>query len=271
VAFAPGPVLWATLEGAGIVRLVPGPTGIWNSDPAESVLASPLRDPSVLAGDGLDLVLVAGRDDGSALTAWTSGDGVEWSPLSGDGVFLEPSEEWESGWVGRPSIVSKEDEWIVAWEGGPGRGIGLGRLDATGACERLGSEPSLDPGRAGSDPWWESVASVGSPFLFVQDCDPGWTGTGLLFEGVGLERINLDVHGAEPSEVNSSVGYARLEGGALTPDPFNPLYTTMAGLAVTRSEHAPAIVCSSGVWNLYYEASDPGSGLSEGLFSALPY
>jgi hypothetical protein len=92
-----------------------------------------------------------------------------------------------------------------------------------------------------------------------------------MFEAHGRERVDLDVAGGEPPRPNSSIGYARIEDGEIVPDPFIPVFTTMAGVAVTRSEHGPAISCEGGIWMLYYEASDPATGLSEGLFRALPY
>lgn len=264
----PEPVIWATVQEAGIVRFVRRGDW-WLAEPPYAVLDPPARDPSVRPGSGL--VLVAGADGGSALRAWTSLDGIDWSPMAGDGFFLRAGDGWESGWVGRPSLLADGGGWLVAYEGGPGRGIGLVRLDSAGAGSRIGSGPVLVPGETGEDPHWTSIESLGSPFLFVQECGPGWSGTGLLFEATGLERIDLTLGGADPPEPNASVGYARLDGVEVVVDPYNPLFTTTAGIAVTRSEHAPAIVCSQGVWTLYYEASDPGTGLSEGLFRALSY
>jgi hypothetical protein len=265
-------VLWATVEGLGIVRFERGPEGTWSSPGAGAALDWPERDPGLAAAPDGGVILVAGRDDGSGIAAYTSPDGLDWSPITGSGQVMAPAREWESGWVGRPSVLLDGEGWLVAYEGGPGAGIGLVRLTRDGGVLPLSPDPVLRPSGAGTAPTWSAVSAVGSPLLFRQDCLPGWTGPALLFEATGLERIDLEVEGGDPPEPNASVGYARLEpGGSLVVDPHGPMFTSMAGLAVTRSEHGPAISCTAGSWVLYYGASDPVTGTPEGLFRALPY
>ncbi len=265
-------VLWATVEGLGIARFERGPDGVWSSPGGAPARAWPERDPGLAAAPGGGVLLVVGRDDGSGLAAYTSADGLEWMPLGGAGEILTPVHEWESGWVGRPSVLAQDDGWLVAYEGGPGAGIGLVRLSPGGAVSPLSGGPVLVPSGAGSEPTWTELTAVGSPLLFRQDCTPGWSGPALLFEATGLEHVELEVAGGDPPAANASLGYARLEAdGTLAVDPRGPVFTTMAGLAVTRSEHGPAIACRAGSWVLVYGASDPVSGLEEGLFEALPY
>jgi hypothetical protein len=265
-------VVWATVDGLGIVRFERGPTGSWSAPGEAPAMEWPWRDPGLARAPGGGLLMVAGRDDGSVITAHTSTDGLAWSPLAGSGEVLVPTRGWEAGWVGRPSALLDGDGWLVAYEGGPGAGIGLVRLDPAGLVTVLSTSPTLTPAGAGEEPWWSDITSVGSPLLFRQDCAAGWTGAALLFEATGLERVDLEVAGGDPPAPNASVGYARLDGdGALLVDPRGPLFSTMAGLGVTRSEHGPALSCRSGSWELFYEASDPVSGAPEGLFVALPY
>jgi len=265
-------VLWATVEERGILRFERGQTGAWFAPDDSPALEWPGRDPGLAAAPDGGLLLVAGRDDGSGIAAYTSPDGLDWAPLAGSGTIVSSGAAWTSGWVGRPTVVLDGDGWIVAFEGGPGAGIGLARLDPAGSVTILSPSPALTPSGAGTEPWWSDITSVGSPMLFRQDCVPGWSGVALLFEATGIERVDLDVDGGEPPAPNASVGYARLEeDGALLVDPRGPLFTTMAGLGVTRSEHGPALSCRSGSWELFYGASDPVSGAGEGLFMALPY
>ncbi|MBW2263522.1 MAG: hypothetical protein JRG91_16295 [Deltaproteobacteria bacterium] len=265
-------VMWATVEAMGVVRFERAPGGSWSSPDAAPVLAWPGRDPGLAAAPDGGVILVAGRDDGSGIAAYTSPDGLDWSPIAGSGVIMTPTREWESGWVGRPSVLLDGDGWLLAYEGGPGTGIGLVRLSRDGGVLPLSTGPVLQPSSAGTAPYWTDLSAVGSPQLFRQDCAPGWTGPTLLFEATGLERIDLEVEGGDPPVPNASVGYARLDAdGSLVVDPRGPMFTTMAGLAVTRSEHGPAISCRAGSWTLYYGASDPVSGLAQGLFLALSY
>jgi hypothetical protein len=265
-------VMWVTVEGLGIVRFERGQAGAWSAPDATPVLAWPERDPGLAGAPDGGLLLVAGRDDGSGIDAYASPDGLDWSPLAGSGTIVSSGAAWTSGWVGRPSAILDGDGWLVAFEGGPGAGIGLARLSPAGVATVLSPYPALTPTGAGAEPWWSDISSVGSPLLFRQDCAAGWSGAALLFEATGLERIDLGVEGGDPPVPNASVGYARLVGDdLLAVDPRGPVFTTMAGLAVTRSEHGPAIACRSGSWELVYAASDPVSGAGEGLFVALPY
>lgn len=263
--------LWATVEGVGVVRFAAGPGPGYGSETGLAAVEDPVRDPSLWSEPGGGLLLVVGAQDGSALVAYTSPDGEDWTRL-GPGPFLAAGDGWESGWIGRPSVLGDAGGWLVAYEGGPGAGIGLARLEPSGEAARISSSPALTPSRAGTEPHWSALEWLGAPFLFMQECTPGWTGVGLVFEARGLERVDLALEAGAPAEPNASVGYARLGADStLEADPLNPIFTTMAGLAVTRGESTPALVCEAGTWILLYEASDPRSGLSEGLFRALPY
>jgi hypothetical protein len=265
-------VLWLTVEGTGIVRFVEDGAGWYHASPARAALDPMLLDGQVTAGPGPGLLILAGTADGSAIHAFTSLSGLEWSPLAGDGVILEPGPEWERGWVGRPSAVRDGDGWLVAYEVGPGAGVALARMGTSGDVERLGEGPALLPPDAGRDPHWTGLESCGSPFLFEQDCGGGWSGHALVYEALGLEQIDVMVSGGEPALPNPSVGYARLEEDrGLVVDPANPLHSTTSGVAVTRGESMPALSCDGGRWALLYVASDPSSGLVQGLFRALPY
>jgi hypothetical protein len=261
--------MWVDVEGLGIVRFVDRGHGAWHAEPASPVVEHGLCDPGIARAPG-GLVLVAGSRDGSSLVAFSSVDGVSFVPLSGDGRFLEVAGGWETGWIGRPTVLPEGDGWLVAYEGGPGRGVGLVHLTASGEREGLAEGPILTADRVESGMWTE-VTSVGSPFLFEQACAGRQGGIAMLFEAVGLERIDVQVAGAAPPLPNASVGYARLVEGTASVLPSGPFYTTMAGVAVTRSEGTPVIVCSDHGWVLYYVASDPSTGLSSGLFRALPY
>jgi len=244
----------------------------WTADPDLAVLDAPLRDPSVAPDGRGGLVMVAGTDGGTALHAFRSADGIGWAPLDGDGSFLAPAETWEAGWIGRPSAIPDGDGWIVAYEGGSGGGIGMARLARPCSGARLTDHPAIDTSAAGTAPYWSGITGVGAPYLFAFSCAGERPWTGILFEAAGLERVEVTTAGAEPPLANSSVGFARLlRDGTVEVDPTNPVFTTYAGIAVTRSEHTPAITCEGGVWSITYTASDPRSGGSEGLFRALPY
>ncbi len=265
-----GDVMWLGIEGTGTVRFVDQGLAGFRALPATPVLGGELSDAQV-APDGDGLFLVAGRPDGSGIFALSSRDGISWDDVGDGEALFAPELEWERGWVGRPSALRDEGGWLVAYEGGPGAGVGLVFAPDGGPASRLGTEPVLVPATAGSGPWWAGIEEVGSPRLFVQDCAGGWTGVALLFSGVGLEWIGVDVGSPDPLLVNSSVGYARLDGADLCVDPANPVFTTMAGIAVTRDERAAFPVCGPTGWALYYTASDPGTGRLQGLFVALSF
>jgi hypothetical protein len=264
--------IWLTVPGAGIVRFVPSADGNLAADPSTPVLGEPLMDPAVTAGPGGGFLMIVGEEGGARLHALVGTDGIEWSAPVFGSELLGPEQEWEGGWVGRPSVLQHEDGWVLAWEGGPGAGIGLALLGADGVVTRVGDAPIVDVSNAGSDPWWSGLSAVGSPHLFHQDCTAGWSGVALLFEGRGLEWLGVDPGSGDPPAPNSSIGYARFDGPwSITVDPHNPLFSTNAGIAVTRSEHDPVIVCRPGGFRLHYTASGVESGASEGLFEALSF
>ncbi len=147
-------------------------------------------------------------------------------------------------------------------------------LAEDGHATRIGTaDPLISPRYAATPDSWLDVSLVGSPAVFVQACEGRSLGTALLFQGFGVESLSVDAAGSDPPDANSSIGYARLEDdGSASVDPWNPFFTTMAGIGVTRSERGPAIACRPGSgWVLVYEIADSGSGLSRGLFLALPY
>jgi hypothetical protein len=266
-----GWVLWLHVAEHGTTRFVPGPGG-WIADP-EAVLDARYVDPSVGAGEG-GLLLVAAAADGSGIHAFTGRDGRQWDPVGGaDEPVLVPERPWEGGWIGSPSAAWDPPGWLIAYEGGPGAGVALASLDATGAAVRLDPSPAITAAEAGTGPWWEVTGDVGSPELFGQRCGPGaYGGVAVLFEARGLEWIGVDPGGAGPPLANLSVGYARVDrSGGVSVDPRNPFFDTMAGIGATRSENTPAIGCVGGRWTLLYTASDPADPAVEGLFEALAF
>lgn len=265
-----GLALWAHVQETGIVRFVSDPQPSYRADPQEPVLEADLTDPEVRRGPE-GLFLVAGREDGSALAAFTSPDGIRWSPLAGTGNVLVASEGWEDGWVGRPSALWTSAGWLLAYEGGPGAGVGLAHLDPDGTASRVGDGPVIDVDSAGTDPWWTEVDRVGSPALIWSGCTGQGRTPAVIFQGRGVEWMGVDV-GGDAQQASASLGHAHLtETLQALVDPRNPFYSTTAGIAVARGEHDPFALCIGGQWSLYFTASNVESGGEEGAFLALSF
>jgi hypothetical protein len=228
----------------------------WVVDPTTAVLepvaddAGCLGAPSVVpVGEGL--VLVAGRGDGSGIVRASSEDGVVFA--RDDRLVLEPASSWEAGWVGSPGVAAWAEGIVMLYEGGRGVGIGVARLESSGA-QRVSEQPWLTPSTFEDPVLWRRVERVGSPFAIGRE---------------GVLLVYLTVRGTEGSDAVTQAGEAYVAdandsiGLASTRDlrgvevfAGGPVLARRTNLRAYLGEAEPSVLFEGGSSWLVYASSD---------------
>jgi hypothetical protein len=234
-------------------------------DPTTAVLepedgdAGCLGAPSVVAA-GEGLVLVASRGDGSGIVRASSEDGIVFTRE--DELVLEPSSSWEAGWVGSPGVAVWAGGVVMLYEGGRGAGIGMARLEPSGA-ERVSEEPWLTPSAFEDPVLWRHVERVGSPFAV------GHEGVLLAYLTVrGVEGSDAVTQAGEvyAADANDSIGLVStrdLRGVEVFAG--GPVLARRTNLRAYLGEAEPSVLFAGGVSWLVYASSDATGAQRTGL------
>ena len=268
------------LDGAALVELRPAAEGSlgrvyrarvdsaghWTADPEEPVLTDAsvsLGAPSVLAGkDGLDLWFAIG--DGKGIGHAVSKDQGR-SFTRDAGVALEPKEAWENGWIGSPAVVTFQDTTYLFYEGGPGAGIGVARVEGSKAT-RIGSAPVLVPKDVEHGDDWREVSKIGAPYAVVAGDI-----LRVYFTARGIEGSDAKVGDAgAPAEVNDSIGMAASrDAKAFSVFASGPVFSRLANLRTYLGEREAAVRVTSTGAEIVFVAGD-AAGTESGLGHAGP-
>jgi hypothetical protein len=237
----------------------------WVVDPTTAVLepaaddAGCLGAPSVVAA-GEGLVLVASRGDGSGIVRAFSEDGVVFTRE--DALVLEPASSWEAGWVGSPGVAAWSGGIVMLYEGGRGAGIGMARLESSGA-ERMSEGPWLAPSTFEDPVLWRHVERVGSPFAV------GREGVLLVYLTVrGVEGSDAVTQAGEVyvADANDSIGLAStrdLRGVEVFAG--GPVLARRTNLRAYLGEAEPSVLFDAGASWLVYASSDATGAQRTGL------
>ena len=238
----------------------------WVVEPPTAVLEPLSEDggcvgaPSVLLEDGA-WTLYASRGDGSGIVRAQSVDG---SIFSRDAApVLVPSEPWEEGRVASPAIVRWHGESIMAYEGGPGAGIGLARIDAEGHATRLTTGAWLTPADFEDPVMWRYIERIGSPFVVERD---GALLVYLTVRGMEGSDAVTGTTGGYPADPNDSIGLVATRD-LVEVERFvsGPVFARRTNLRAYLGEAEPSVLLqSSGSW-LVFAASDASGRQRTGL------
>lgn len=254
-------------SGAAVYRArIDGPAHL-TADPTTPVLAPPPGEaragaPSaVVHDDRIDLFVAIG--DGAALGLAVSDDGGRSFSWTSDHLLV-PQETWENGAVGSPAALSRDGATLVFYEGGPGRGIGLAKLDGA-SLSRLSATPVLVPADLEDASFWRSVQSISDPFALVSGDI-----VRVYVTARGIEAgTAVTASGPVPAEPNESIGlFAGKDPAFLDRFPTGPIFATTAGLFGSLGEREPAVRLTAGGAELYFVATDASGAVPVGLSRA---
>lgn len=237
----------------------------WVVEPAAPVLEPTMGDggcvgaPSVVLSGGV-YEMFAARGDGQGILRARSTDGVSF--VRDEELLLTPSLPWEAGWVGAPGVAERSGQRVLVYEGGRGAGIGIARVDSSGA-ERVSTKPWLVPGMFEDAVLWRNVDRVGSPFAVERD---------------GVLLVYLTVRGVEGSDATTPSGQVYLADandsiGLVSTRDFwgvevfvgGPVFARRTNLRAYLGEAEPSVLFeSTGSW-MAYAGSDASGQLRTGL------
>jgi hypothetical protein len=236
----------------------------WTADPPSPVLAAVTGQrvgaPSPLVGgDGsIDLFFTSG--EGASIDRARSTDGGRTFTRAAPPALL-PGEGWENGWVGSPSVVSRNGVTLLFYEGGPRAGVGLAVVDATGAATRMSDSPQIAP-KAVQDPlFWRDVTEVGAPYAIVAG-----DAFRVYFTARGAEGSDaIQGDTALPADLNDSIGlFTTRDLVRFDPYPNGPVFARVANLRAYLGERECAVrLPEGGPAEIVFVTSDAsGAGIS---------
>ncbi|HVY46906.1 MAG TPA: hypothetical protein VHB21_13555 [Minicystis sp.] len=213
----------------------------WTAEPSTPVLAGAAGEavgaPAVLvSGSRVDLWF--STSDKSAIGHAVSNDGGR-SFMRDPAPALVPADAWENGFVGSPSVAIFGGATLLAFEGGPGAGIGLARVDPdTGALARVGHAPIATPKTVSDATFWRHVTEVRAPYLV-----PEQTLLRVYFTGRGEEASDALVGKDEvPAPANDSIGLvATRDLETFSPYPAGPVFSRVTNLRAYLGESEAAV------------------------------
>ena len=235
-----------------IYRAVETSSKIWVAAPEEAIVEFPTgaSAPFVWREGGGVAVYFASSDGASIQRAW-SPDGASFG--AAETALVAETAGWEKGWVGSPSVIEFAGEQLLFYEGGPGGGIGIARLDAAGTgAERLQEHAAIDPSRVEDPLFWRSVQSVSTPHAVVVG-----DAVRIYFTAFGAEG-NAAVQGDEflPAAINDSIGLVTTRDLIhFEPFPTGPIYARRASIRAYLGEREPHLFFSDEGVRLYFRAT----------------
>jgi hypothetical protein len=149
-------------------------------------------EDATMHDEGADLVHTR-----SIIRLAQSGNGFDWEII--DDAVLAPSQDWEEGIVGAPTVIYYDGSFILYYRGGTGNGIGRAVSQDGWTWVKSPDNPILIP-----DQDWEGGPGgiVTSPSIALED------GTYMLWYGGGLAG-----YGPLDKLMGKAVGYAESEDG----------------------------------------------------------
>lgn len=256
-----------TSAGSAIYRARVDAPGRWVADPELPVLEpldgeAEVGAPSVIGrGDAVELFFAAGG--GARIGRAVSLDRGR-TFASDPAPVLEPSEAWERGYVGSPSVVEHLGTIYLAYEGGPRAGIGIARVGPGGA-ERLAREPVVTPALVEDPLLWRVITEVGAPHALAVN-----GAVRLYFTARGAEGGDAWVGGdAVPADRNDSIGLVTTRDMAVfEPYPAGPVFARVTNLRAYLGEREAFVrVLPSGA-EITFVASDASGSAVSGLARA---
>lgn len=251
-------------EPAAIYRATVDAPDRWTIDPEGPVItaAAGAGGPSALVeGDRIDLYF--GLGDGSAIRRATSTDGGRTFTAATSPV-LTAAGGWEQGFLGSPAIVRFQGALYLLYEGGPGAGIGIARVEGD-AASRLSDAPILAPESVGDALSWRDLSAIGAPAALV-------TGGALrvYFTGRGVEGRDAVVGGVTtPAGANDSIGLAAsLDAVHFSLYPGGPVLARVTNLRTYLGEREAVVRLREGGPEIVFVSADASGEHEAGLARA---
>ncbi|APR82028.1 Hypothetical protein A7982_07377 [Minicystis rosea] len=253
--------------GSAIYRAAIEAKTRWTMDPEAPVIPAENGEragaPSVLVdGDRVEMYFAIG--EGAGIARATSTDGGK-SFVREAAPVLVPGAAWENGWIGSPAVVRFEGATYLLYEGGPRAGIGLARVDGSGA-QRVSDEPIVTPASVRDPLFWREVTEVGAPYAMVAG-----GALRVYFTGRGVEGNDALVGDAPaPADPNDSIGLAAsLDARAFAQSPTGPVFARLTNLRTYLGEREASvrIVDGSGA-SITFVATDATGQSVSGLARA---
>ncbi|HEY4120392.1 MAG TPA: hypothetical protein VGM56_21150 [Byssovorax sp.] len=257
----PGGLAFVELVSAAgeraIGRAAIGDDTHWSLEPTEPVLASAGAPAALVTGDHVDLWFEAAAGVSHA----TSDDGGRTFAI-GAAPTLTPTEPWERGFVGSPSVVVFLGRTLLFYEGGPRAGIGVAEIGADGVATRLSSAPIATPASVTDPELWRGVTEVRAPHAVVFA-----DALRVYFTGRGVEASDAIIDDAgTPADANDSIGMlATRDVVTWFVAQSDPVYARVTNLRAYLGESEASVVDTPGGAAIVFVTSDATGALTNGL------
>jgi len=175
----------------------------------------------------------------SKIVAYSSPDGMTWEMLNNGLPVLTASAEWEQGFVGAPSVIHRDGEFVMYFAGGRGRGIGIAKSPDGLAWTKEAGNPVIVP-----DQSWEGGV-VSAPSVLPVD------GVLHLWYSGGTEGTNIISR-----QTGNAIGLAR----EVDENVFEKA-DAEGGRSIDGSGDVEPVLAADAEWE-GFDPNTPGSGFA---------